>query len=69
MAEKIIYNGVSGLFLPASEWEELCVRVRELEKELEIVRGESKYKLKKLAQIIERKDKQLYQLKSIVQEA
>lgn len=64
-----MYHGVSGLFLLASEWEELCARVRELEKELEMVRGVSKYKLKKLAQIIERKDKQLNQLKSIVQEA
>lgn len=69
MAEEIIYNGISGRFLPASEWEELCKRVRELEKELEIVRGVSKYKLKKLAQIIERKDKQLSQLKTRVQEA
>lgn len=44
--------------------EDLKYRLAVAEKDVEIARGESKYKLKKLANIIERKDKQIAELKA-----
>ncbi|MCG7538012.1 hypothetical protein [Pseudoalteromonas sp. OF7H-1] len=69
MAEKIMYRDVEGLFIPTSEWERfkcdleaLNRRAHDSEKQLEIVQGQAKFKLKKLARIIERKDKQIDEL-------
>jgi hypothetical protein len=44
--------------------EDLKYRLAVAEKDVEIARNESKYKLKKLANIIERKDKQIAELKA-----
>lgn len=66
---KIKHSGVPGMFIPDSEWQTLTTTVESLseekealELEIEKVRGEQKYKLKKLSKIIERKDKQLEEL-------
>jgi predicted RNase H-like nuclease (RuvC/YqgF family) len=78
LAVKIKYNGESGMFIPDSEWKTFITKVESLneknealeeknealEQEVEKARGEQKYKLKKLSQIIERKDKQLEALRS-----
>ncbi|MCG7556266.1 hypothetical protein [Pseudoalteromonas sp. Of11M-6] len=71
MAVKITHNGESGMFIPDSEWKTFIAKVESLneknealELEVEKARGEQKYKLKKLSQIIERKDKQLEVLRS-----
>lgn len=71
MAVKIKHNGESGMFIPDSEWQTFIAKVESLneknealELEVEKARGEQKYKLKKLSQIIERKDKQLEALRS-----
>ncbi len=71
MAVKIKHNGESGMFIPDSEWQTFITKVESLneknealELEIEKARGEQKYKLKKLSQIIERKDKQLEALRS-----
>mgnify|MGYP000102843863 CR=1 FL=1 len=71
MAVKINHNGESGMFIPDSEWQTFITKVESLnaknealELEVEKARGEQKYKLKKLSQIIERKDKQLEALRS-----
>ena len=59
------------MFIPDSEWQTFITKVESLneknealELEIEKARGEQKYKLKKLSQIIERKDKQLEALRS-----
>lgn len=44
--------------------DDLKYRLAVAEKDVEIARNESKYKLKKLASIIERKDKQIAELKA-----
>jgi hypothetical protein len=44
--------------------DDLKFRLAVAEKDVEIARNESKYKLKKLASIIERKDKQIAELKA-----
>ncbi|MCF2922888.1 hypothetical protein L1264_20730 [Pseudoalteromonas sp. APAL1] len=64
---KVKHDGESGRFIPESDWKEieaLNERNEALELEVEKARGEQKYKLKKLSQIIERKDKQLEALRS-----
>lgn len=64
-------KGEKGVFCLTAEWNEITALIRTLreenealELEIEKARGEQKYKLKKLSQIIERKDKQLEALRS-----
>lgn len=64
-------EGLSGVFLTDEEFMQVeaelksrASRIQALKSEVEKARGEQKYKLKKLSQIIERKDKQLAVLQS-----
>ncbi|CAH9054192.1 hypothetical protein PSECIP111951_00982 [Pseudoalteromonas holothuriae] len=62
MAEKIKYRDVSGIFIPDAEWAQFLDDVSTIKQrstELEKVNGEQQYKLKKLARIIQRKDKRI----------
>ncbi|RJF37548.1 hypothetical protein [Pseudoalteromonas gelatinilytica] len=62
MAEKIKYRDVYGIFIPDAEWAQFLDDVSTIKQrstELEKVNGEQQYKLKKLARIIQRKDRQL----------
>ncbi|MGC0117578.1 MULTISPECIES: hypothetical protein [Pseudoalteromonas] len=62
MAEKITYRDVKGIFIPDAEWAQFLDDVSTIKQrstELEKVNGEQQYKLKKLARIIQRKDRQL----------
>lgn len=62
MAEKITYSDVKGIFIPDAEWAQFLDDVSTIKQrstELEKVNGEQQYKLKKLARIIQRKDRQL----------
>ncbi|QZO12236.1 hypothetical protein [Pseudoalteromonas piscicida] len=68
MAEKIKYRDVYGIFIPDAEWAQFLDDVSTIKQrstELEKVNGEQQYKLKKLARIIQRKDRQLTRLKKL----
>jgi hypothetical protein len=81
--QPIKYKDVNGYFLNMEEIEQikshkkafeeaeehLKFRLGMAEKDVEIARNESKYKLKKLASIIERKEKQIAELKARLGEA
>ena len=62
MAEKTTLNGKSGFFIDDAEMVHLQQNIKDLNKKVSIAEGEAKYKLKKLSQIIERKDKKIEQL-------
>lgn len=62
MAEKTTLNGKSGFFIDDAEMIQLQQNIKDLNEKVSIAEGESKYKLKKLSQIIERKDKKIEQL-------
>lgn len=66
MALQIEYRGEAGVFFLQDEFEKLeesvlakNKRIDELLQEVAKAKGEQKYKLKKLSQIIERKDRQI----------
>lgn len=64
MAIKMDYKGKSGYFLNDDEMESLKNNIAELNEKISKAEGESKYKLKKLAKMIERKDKKIDKLTS-----
>lgn len=68
MPKKIDCNGEKGFFIDEAEMLQLQKKINDLNEKLAIAEGQSKYKLKKLAQIIERKDKKIDQLKSKLKE-
>ena len=55
-------NGKSGYFIDEAEMLQLQQNIKVLNEKVAVAEGQSKYKLKKLAQIIERKDKKIAQL-------
>ena len=62
MAEKIKYRDVNGIFITDAEWAQFLRDVSTIKQRstgLEKVNGEQQYKLKKLARIIQRKDKRI----------
>lgn len=69
--QPIKYKDVNGYFITEEQYKNvdknikaMSAEIEALKKAVEIARGESKYKLKKLANIIERKDKQIAELKA-----
>lgn len=62
MAEKTTLNGRTGVFIEDAEMLQLQRNIKELNEKVATAEGQSKYKLKKLAQIIERKEKKIAQL-------
>jgi len=60
--KKTTVDGAEGIFLSLSEYQEIKEKIIELKKGIEIAKGESKYKLKKLSKMIERKDAKIAKL-------
>ncbi len=56
------HEGEDGYFINMAEFEKLKIILKNMQQEIDIAKGESKYKLKKLSKMIERKDAKIARL-------